>query len=834
MTRLSVILLSIVLISGSLFAQDTDSKVELKKLTPELKRNFSDILKEKFISPSALKERNDEIKAVPFTLTPVDGSNPLDAKSLKNITQSKKPLALPPDIQAKRKELFDDKKGEKKSPTLQGQMTQLPQNIRYVGEFEESQAVMLAVPCTPWVILELEGIGQNGVAFDLFTTNFENYAYYYFPTIVQALGIQFSSQDEANQYYNYCINYYYIECKPGDAILWPALYCNNPALYNALLSVLQLPANYFMPVPIPKNYINWLSCFYPGSGIGDTTQSYIWANLANAIQQEAEVWIRMTAILDTTYMKDYMSQKGMPLTNYRFFYESNGEDAFWARDWGPHGFYYNAIGNQTKLGFHDAVYYTGRQYDDVFPRKLLDEVDYNWYDLQIKMEGGNIMTDGWGDATYGDVIYRHNSSYYSGGQLYQPNGQYYYDEATEKWYLSTFTGMDATQVNAKMKEAFNMNNPNLVKSLAYDGGTGHIDLWIKQFDEETMLIADMPNKYSGLTDYQRIQANRAYLSDKKTTFGTDYRFLNAPMPKRLDGPYPTSDGDMPTSDSLYNLDPRGYLNGLLVNKSYIYPSFSRGPSDPCWQNDEAAREVLKKLLPGYKLVPIDSRTLTVGGGAIHCITMQIPQDPSKLITIKHKPIRGALLGLDASLSAELISNTDANKLVAYWKKIKDNVWQTMEMTTTDNKVYNTTIIGDDWVTGDTIRYYIAAQKDNEVRKCSPITGGQGANDGYYEFYISDIHIDELYGYEPKGGVIASVYPNPASDYVNIVFENATEGNVTIEILNSLGQTIMTPINKYFHKGVFIFDIKDLDLVTGIYFIKMTTDTGISVKNFVVK
>jgi hypothetical protein len=89
MTRLSVILLSIVLISGSLFAQDTDSKVELKKLTPELKRNFSDILKEKFISPSALKERNDEIKAVPFTLTPVDGSNPLDAKSLKNITLSK-------------------------------------------------------------------------------------------------------------------------------------------------------------------------------------------------------------------------------------------------------------------------------------------------------------------------------------------------------------------------------------------------------------------------------------------------------------------------------------------------------------------------------------------------------------------------------------------------------------------------------------------------------------------------------------------------------------------------------------------------------------------------
>ena len=155
--------------------------------------------------------------------------------------------------------------------------------------------------------------------------------------------------------------------------------------------------------------------------------------------------------------------------------------------------------------------------------------------------------------------------------MYPPVGQYYYSDG--KWNLSTFKALKKSELDAKMQEAFNLNNPNLVQSLKYDGGTGHIDLWIKQFDEETMLIANMPEKYSSLTDYKIIQKNREYLKTKKTSFGTNYRFLNAPMPKRFDGPYPTSDGEMPVNNVNYDKDPRGYLNGLVVNKSYIYHHF---------------------------------------------------------------------------------------------------------------------------------------------------------------------------------------------------------------------------------------------------------------------
>ena len=800
MTRLSVIavLLSVVLMSSGLTAQDSNSKVEVKKLTPELKEKYSNALKDITI---LRPQQENELFTVPMRplANPVEGH-----KSIKDITHSKKP----PEISPSTKEFLEKQgkiKSEKKSHQLQGQMTQLPENIRYVGEFEESQAVLVAIPSSSYTSIENQ-------YYQVFTHNFMYYYDAYTPN---------------NQKTQEAMMAYFINCEPGDAIFWPYIWglSNSP---NEIYVVKQ-----------PQ--VIWRSDF--GLFNGDTTYRYIWANLINAIQQEAEAWIRITAIGDTTALKNYMSLRGMPLTNYRFFNDIIGEDAFWVRDWGPHGFYYDDNGTQ-KLGFHDAVYYTGRPFDDIFPRKLLDEVGYNWYDLQIQMEGGNMMTDGWGNVSHGDVVYRNNDTiiFNYKGQSYKsnPDGQYTYDYEEEMWYITEPIILNKQQLDARKKAAFNINDLNLFKSLEYDGGTGHIDLWIKQFDEESMLIANMTDKYSGLTDYQTIQQNRAYLANKTTTFGTKYRFLNAPMPKSYDyhgwdtNYTPPQDGDMPINNNQYNLDPRGYLNGIVVNKSYIYPSFSRGPADPCWQSDEAAREVLKKLLPGYKLVPIDSKVLTPGGGAIHCITMQIPQAPDKLITMKHKPIRDYIpLAESFNISVELISNTDANKFVIYWKKVSDTEWQAIEMATYDNKFYGGTITGN-FVKEDTIRYYIAAQKDNEVRKCAPITGGQGADDGYYQFYFDDVSIDELYGFEPKASVIASIYPNPVTNYLNIIFENATEGNVTIEIINPLGQSIMTPVNKYFNKGVFIFDINDLELTTGIYFIKMTTNTGISTANFAVK
>ena len=806
MKRLQAILLSIVLMSSGLAAQDSNSKVEIKRLTPELKEKFSNALKD---MPAVQTQNDNEIIAVPLKpiANPIDGAKTDAPKSFKDISHSKKPAPISP---ATIEHLNKQRKGksEKKSHQFQGQMNELPENIRYVGEFEESQAVLVAVPSQPFALMDI-GDPPQTYAIPVITHNFDAYYDYYTPN---------------NQKNDASMMAYFINCVPGDAIFWPYLF-----------ELSEDPNEIYI---IDKEDVTWLSDF--GLQSGDTTFRYIWSSLINAIQKEAQVWIRMTAIQDTTVLKNYMSQRQMPLTNYRFFYDAIGEDAFWVRDWGPHGFYYDDNGTQ-KLGFHDAVYYTGRPFDDIFPRKLLNETGYDWYDLQIQKEGGNIMTDGWGDVSFGDVVYRNNDTaiFTYKGQTYKgnPQGQLAYDYEEEAWYITEPIILNKEELDARKKAAFNIKNPNVLKSLEYDGGTGHIDLWIKQFDEESMLNTYMPEKYSSLVDYQTIQQNRAYLANKTTTFGTKYRFLNAPLPKSYDysGPNqnytPPSDGDMPVNNGQYNYDPRGYLNGLVVNKSYIYPAFSRTPADQCWQSDSIAKEILQKLLPGYNLVPIDSRVLTPGGGAIHCITMQIPQDPDKVITMKHKPIRDYVeLAESFPISVELIANTDANKIVAYWKEINDADWNSVELTTTDGKIYEGEIFGY-FTKEDIVRYYIAAQNDDVIRKCAPITGPAG----YYEFYFDDVSIDELYGFEPQASIIASIYPNPASDYLNVVFENIADGNVMIEILNPLGQNVSTPVNKHFNKGVFIFDIRDLNhLSTGVYSLKMTTNSGISVVNFIVK
>ena len=70
----------------------------------------------------------------------------------------------------------------------------------------------------------------------------------------------------------------------------------------------------------------------------------------------------------------------------------------------------------------------------------------------------------------------------------------------------------------------------------------------------------------------------------------------------------------------------------------------------------------------------------------------------------------------------------------------------------------------------------------------------------------------------------TIYPNPADDYINIKLEGSLE-LINIEIYNGLGQIIMTTKDLI---------ISTRDLESGIYFLKVKTNNGISLKNIIVK
>ena len=63
-----------------------------------------------------------------------------------------------------------------------------------------------------------------------------------------------------------------------------------------------------------------------------------------------------------------------------------------------------------------------------------------------------------------------------------------------------------------------------------------------------------------------------------------------------------------------------YVNFYFANGCALVPQFGGENRE----SDERAVKILKEMLPGREIIPIDARAILLGGGNIHCITQQIP------------------------------------------------------------------------------------------------------------------------------------------------------------------------------------------------------------------
>jgi agmatine/peptidylarginine deiminase len=67
-------------------------------------------------------------------------------------------------------------------------------------------------------------------------------------------------------------------------------------------------------------------------------------------------------------------------------------------------------------------------------------------------------------------------------------------------------------------------------------------------------------------------------------------------------------------------DWRSYCNVLLVNGIILMPSYSG--VDPALE--EEARKTFSRLMPNWKIAPINSDTLIKKRGVLHCIGSTVP------------------------------------------------------------------------------------------------------------------------------------------------------------------------------------------------------------------
>jgi len=240
----------------------------------------------------------------------------------------------------------------------------------------------------------------------------------------------------------------------------------------------------------------------------------------------------------------------------------------WMRDYGPFGI----TESTNSLGIVDSVYrhYAYRRLDDQIPTCIARKQDIEVFAMNLILDGGNLMVD------------RH-------GNLFMTKRTYDWNNTKTK-----------EEIDSLLKEYFNVKKIHTLEYAGYPNypadGTGHIDMFVKLLNDDTVLIAESENEpYKS-----NCQKAYEYFKELKTPNGGDYKIL------RVKG--------WDRSGTWYT-----YTNSLIVNNVVLVPSFSAYANE-----NQKAISIYQQGMPGVQVRLINSDSSISAGGAIHCVTQLIP------------------------------------------------------------------------------------------------------------------------------------------------------------------------------------------------------------------
>jgi agmatine/peptidylarginine deiminase len=486
--------------------------------------------------------------------------------------------------------------------------------------------------------------------------------------------------------------------------------------------------------------ISWGS--YDADNDVDTTSNLavISAKLCIGIQPEAPVWIRIHKASDSLPVKRYMEELGQPLYNYRFIVKHG--DAWWARDFGPIGYY---KGDQDSLHFADFKYYPGREHDNALPASIGYRNGWKNTVTRMNYEGGNLIADGFGTVFYSDVVSQANSA----------TGTH-------------FPTLASSLVADSMRKVLQADVAVQLPALNCDGGTGHLDLYLKLMDEETWIAAQYPTQITA-SDKALSEANITLIKNRNSVYNRPFRVFRVPIPTDNNGSY----SSQISCNGLNNFG-RSFINGITVNKTFIYPIWDSPGSGNTNQRLQLEAN-MKKWFPGMKLFGIDVRAMTGFGGQLHCITMQIPaENPVKFWHPAWRDLQA--LKPEYRLLATIQNKSGIDTAFCKWRVGSQGAWNHLALVDSSG-FFVARIPGAGLSLGDTVQYYLSANTNNGKTAFKPIT----APEGYYEFVITDF--TQILNKELAGGL--SIYPNPGNGMVHI--ESSVSGDLEIKVMDAAGR-----------------------------------------------
>ncbi len=244
-------------------------------------------------------------------------------------------------------------------------------------------------------------------------------------------------------------------------------------------------------------------------------------------------------------------------------------DTIWARDFGP-VVVRNADGSAH---FVDSDYDAGdRPQDDNIPPVLAHAMGARCVRSSLTIEGGNLLSNGAGLCITSSKSLADNVS-----RGYQPQ-----------------------QIQPLLKRLFQCSDVAVLEPLIGEP-TGHVDMFATFTAPDTIIVASIDPKDDPI--------NAAVLDrNAKTLAG-----VVTPT-----GPLRVERIPMPAHDEYVW---RSYTNVLYCNGIVMVPAYAG--VDP--RMEQLVADTFRRLLPGWEVKRIDCTQLITLGGAIHCVTLNMPE-----------------------------------------------------------------------------------------------------------------------------------------------------------------------------------------------------------------
>jgi agmatine/peptidylarginine deiminase len=296
-------------------------------------------------------------------------------------------------------------------------------------------------------------------------------------------------------------------------------------------------------------------------------------DLTAGLIQSGKCWIVVENASQQSSVTAMLIQSGISLDNVYFL--QFDLDTIWIIDYGP---FFISVGDHREIVDHRYF----RPLDDVFPQLLGNDWEIPVYSSPLWIEGGNFIADGMGTCFITSMVFEENVGYLTPEEI--------------RGILRDYCGCSTLYVTDYLQDY-----------------TGHIDMFAKLLDIDTMLIGQYQ---PGDQEYELLENIANLVSTLPSSTGEPYDVIRIPMPGNP-------------------ADYWTYTNSLIVNDHVFVPVYDS-------PEDANALEKYETAMPGYTVIGINSLDPINWGGAIHCTTKVVPHDgfpePTSTPEPTHSPI----------------------------------------------------------------------------------------------------------------------------------------------------------------------------------------------------